>query len=44
MMIDLVHGEPITFGSDVVKELTMGDDGTLKIVNVDDVGRQDPRA
>ena len=38
MMIDLVHGEPITFGSDVAKGVTMGDDGTLKIVNVDDVG------
>ena len=38
MMINLVHGEPITFGSEVAKGVSMGDDGTLRIVNVDDVG------
>ena len=33
-----IHGEPITFGSEVAKGVTMGDDGTLRIVNIDDVG------
>ncbi|NBS30290.1 MAG: 2-oxoacid:ferredoxin oxidoreductase subunit beta [Actinobacteria bacterium] len=38
MMINLVHGEPITFGSEVAKGVAMGDNGTLNVVNVDDVG------
>jgi 2-oxoglutarate ferredoxin oxidoreductase subunit beta len=38
MMIDLKHGEPIRFGSDRQRGVTMGSDGQLRIVEVADVG------
>ncbi|WP_116996253.1 2-oxoacid:ferredoxin oxidoreductase subunit beta [Desertimonas flava] len=38
MMIDLVHGEPIRFGADNQRGVTMGSDGQLRIVEVADVG------
>jgi 2-oxoglutarate/2-oxoacid ferredoxin oxidoreductase subunit beta len=38
MMIDLHHGQPITFGADGHKGVVMGTDGLLRIVEVADVG------
>jgi 2-oxoglutarate/2-oxoacid ferredoxin oxidoreductase subunit beta len=38
MMIDLVHGEPIRFGADGHRGVTMGNDGQLRLVEVADVG------
>ena len=38
MMIDLVHGEPITFGADRTRGVMQGSDGFLKLVDVADVG------
>jgi 2-oxoglutarate ferredoxin oxidoreductase subunit beta len=38
MMIDLVHGEPITFGADRSRGVMQGSDGFLKLVDVADVG------
>ena len=38
MMIDLVHGEPITFGVDRSRGVMQGSDGFLKLVDVADVG------
>ena len=38
MMIDLVHGEPITFGVDGSRGVMQGSDGFLKLVDVADVG------
>jgi 2-oxoglutarate ferredoxin oxidoreductase subunit beta len=38
MLVPLVHGEPIRFGSNNDKGVVMGSDGQLRIVNVDDVG------
>jgi 2-oxoglutarate ferredoxin oxidoreductase subunit beta len=38
MMIDLRHGEPIRFGKDGHRGVSMGSDGQLRIVEVDEVG------
>ncbi|MDA2959619.1 MAG: 2-oxoacid:ferredoxin oxidoreductase subunit beta [Actinomycetota bacterium] len=38
MMINLVHGEPITFGADGRRGVIMGSDGTLQLVDVADMG------
>lgn len=38
MMINLVHGEPITFGADAARGVMQGSDGFLKLVEVADVG------
>ncbi len=38
MMIDLVHGQPITFGVDGSRGVMQGNDGFLKLVDVADVG------
>jgi len=38
MMINLVHGEPILFGTDQQRGVMMGSDGFLKLVDVADVG------
>jgi 2-oxoglutarate ferredoxin oxidoreductase subunit beta len=38
MMIDLKHGQPIRFGADGHRGVTMGSDGQLRIVEVADVG------
>ena len=38
MMIDLVHGEPILFGAERQRGVTMGSDGFLRLVEVADVG------
>ena len=38
MMINLVHGEPILFGADKQRGVTMGDDGVLRLAEVSDVG------
>ena len=38
MIIDLKHGQPIRFGADGHKGVTMGSDGQLRIVEVADVG------
>ncbi|MFT4011547.1 MAG: thiamine pyrophosphate-dependent enzyme, partial [Nocardioidaceae bacterium] len=38
MMIDLVHGEPILFGTDKQRGVMMGADGFLQLVEVADVG------
>jgi 2-oxoglutarate/2-oxoacid ferredoxin oxidoreductase subunit beta len=38
MIIDLKHGQPILFGADGHKGVTMGSDGLLRIVEVADVG------
>lgn len=38
MMINLVHGEPVLFGADRQNGVMMGDDGTLRLVSVADVG------
>ena len=37
-MIDLVHGQPIRFGAEGHKGVTMGTDGQLRIVEVAEVG------
>ncbi|MCP3937559.1 MAG: 2-oxoacid:ferredoxin oxidoreductase subunit beta [Actinomycetia bacterium] len=38
MMINLVHGEPVLFGTDQHRGVMMGDDGYLRLVEVADVG------
>ncbi len=38
MMIDLVHGEPILFGTDNARGVMMAEDGHLRLVDVADVG------
>jgi 2-oxoglutarate ferredoxin oxidoreductase subunit beta len=38
MMINLVHGEPITFGADGRRCVTMGSDGQLRLMDVGDSG------
>ena len=38
MMIDLVHGQPITFGEDGRRGVMQGSDGFLHLVDVADVG------
>ena len=38
MMIELHHGEPILFGADKQRGVTMGDNGFLQLVDVADVG------
>jgi 2-oxoglutarate ferredoxin oxidoreductase subunit beta len=38
MMIDLVHGEPIVFGSERQRGVMMGDDGYLRLVEIAEVG------
>jgi 2-oxoglutarate/2-oxoacid ferredoxin oxidoreductase subunit beta len=38
MLVPLVHGEPIRFGTNDDKGVVMGSDGQLRIVAVDDVG------
>ena len=40
MMIDLKHGEPIRFGADGHRGVTMGKDGHLRVVEVADVGEE----
>ncbi len=40
MMIDLVHGEPITFGVDRSRGVMQGSDGFLKLVDVAEVGME----
>ncbi|NND74046.1 MAG: 2-oxoacid:ferredoxin oxidoreductase subunit beta [Ilumatobacter sp.] len=37
MMIDLVHGEPVTFGADGQRGVVMGSDGQLRLVELADV-------
>ena len=37
-MINLEHGQPIRFGADRQRGVTMGSDGQLRIVDVADVG------
>ena len=38
MMIDLVHGQPIVFGAEKQRGVSMGADGRLRIVEVAEVG------
>jgi 2-oxoglutarate ferredoxin oxidoreductase subunit beta len=38
MMIDLVHGQPIRFGAEGRRGVTMGSDGQLRLVDVAEVG------
>ena len=38
MMIDLEHGQPVLFGADRRRGVMMGDNGTLQLVEVADVG------
>ncbi|MBA3606571.1 MAG: 2-oxoacid:ferredoxin oxidoreductase subunit beta, partial [Acidimicrobiia bacterium] len=38
MLIELVHGEPIRFGADRQRGVTMGADGQLRLVEVADFG------
>jgi 2-oxoglutarate ferredoxin oxidoreductase subunit beta len=38
MLVPLVHGQPIRFGTNDDKGVVMGSDGQLRIVQVDDVG------
>jgi len=38
MLIELVHGQPIRFGAQGQRGVTMGSDGQLRIVEVADVG------
>ena len=40
-MINLVHGEPITFGAEQQRGVTMGSDGQLRLVEVADVDPSD---
>jgi 2-oxoglutarate ferredoxin oxidoreductase subunit beta len=40
MLIDLVHGEPIRFGADRQRGVSMGGDGQLRIVDVAEVGEE----
>jgi 2-oxoglutarate ferredoxin oxidoreductase subunit beta len=40
MLINLVHGEPIRFGADLGRGVTMGTDGQLRIVDVAEVGEE----
>ena len=41
MMINLVHGEPITFGTDGQRGVVMGNDGQLRLVDLADVAAED---
>jgi 2-oxoglutarate ferredoxin oxidoreductase subunit beta len=41
MMINLVHGEPITFGTNGQRGVTMGSDGQLRLVELADVAAED---
>jgi 2-oxoglutarate ferredoxin oxidoreductase subunit beta len=41
MMINLVHGEPITFGADGGRGVVMGGDGQLRLVELADVAAED---
>ena len=41
MMINLVHGEPITFGADGSRGVVMGNDGQLRLVDLADVSPDD---
>ncbi|WP_395152909.1 2-oxoacid:ferredoxin oxidoreductase subunit beta [Ilumatobacter sp.] len=40
MMINLVHGEPITFGTDGQRGVVMGNDGQLRLVELADVAAE----
>ncbi|MEZ5145006.1 MAG: hypothetical protein R2726_21190 [Acidimicrobiales bacterium] len=40
MLIPLVHGEQIRFGADLEKGVAMGTDGSLRIVDVAEVGEE----
>ncbi|WP_394941906.1 2-oxoacid:ferredoxin oxidoreductase subunit beta [uncultured Ilumatobacter sp.] len=41
MMINLVHGQPITFGTDGQRGVVMGKDGQLRLVELADVAAED---
>jgi 2-oxoglutarate/2-oxoacid ferredoxin oxidoreductase subunit beta len=41
MMIDLVHGEPVTFGAERQRGVVMGNDGQLRLVELADVAAAD---
>jgi 2-oxoglutarate/2-oxoacid ferredoxin oxidoreductase subunit beta len=41
MMIDLVHGEPITFGAERQRGVAMGRDGQLRLVELADVAPEE---
>ena len=41
MMINLVHGEPVTFGADGQRGVVMGSDGQLRLVDLADVDPAD---
>ncbi len=41
MMIDLVHGEPVTFGADQHRAVAMGIDGQLRLVERGDVAENE---
>jgi 2-oxoglutarate/2-oxoacid ferredoxin oxidoreductase subunit beta len=41
MMIDLVHGEPVTFGAEQQRGVVMGNDGQLRLVELADVAPAD---
>ena len=41
MMINLVHGEPITFGAEQQRGVVMGNDGQLRLVELADVSPDD---
>ncbi|MEZ7961173.1 MAG: 2-oxoacid:ferredoxin oxidoreductase subunit beta [Ilumatobacter sp.] len=41
MMVNLVHGEPITFGTNGQRGVTMGNDGQLRLVELADVAAED---
>ncbi len=41
MMINLVHGEPVTFGADGQRGVVMGTDGQLRLVELADVNEAD---
>ena len=40
-MINLVHGEPVTFGTDGQRGVVMGSDGQLRLVELADVNEAD---
>jgi 2-oxoglutarate ferredoxin oxidoreductase subunit beta len=41
MMVNLVHGEPITFGAEQQRGVVMGNDGQLRLVELADVAAAD---
>ena len=41
MMINLVHGEPVTFGAEQQRGVVMGSDGQLRLVELADVAPED---